>query len=806
MVVALAGCVADPEVDDGDVTSELGVISSGTTTPARIDSSTGSTLAPELAVDARGAVTAVWIQDANAWANRYVPGVGWGTATLLETAAGAVNEIQVAAGKAATTAVWTQIVSGKPATFTARFDSAWSAPTRISQILAAGTGTSSPVVAMDQADNAWFAWLQHDGTHTNLYSRARSPSWRPVAKRSLATEEAARPYLSASPNGNVCLAWAQSIPGSGGAPFDGYVIQASTTTWSAPIAFESRFAQLAEPRCGAFGDAAKTIVLAYRQWDGVQSESFYGRTYSASAGLGAETAIETDAAAGHDVDSVHLAVDGVSNIAYVAWDQHDGTNWRGYARRFAQAAWSATSALGQDVRPYALAANHEGRAVLAYWSSVSYSQRQALGMKWNGSAWTSFDWNAGPYTFEEDAKVVLDDAGNQGNATALWYAHDGQAFHTWAARHLAVDMDDWITSTPNIAAAISWQTTSTAVATVPPADKKAWSAWTAAEKTELRNALWSEWRWWFGGQAPLSALGETLADPPANASTGADGDYHRTQITTAQARALYIATVAHSIFVELGNVVPWSIATYDLATLRILFDSAYMMRFDPATNRYEVSGVTAHGPYAHREDNIGFSMLSPPRGTFARFTNGAIVGTTRLDSISRLLEWGRANMRHVYAPSGNYPYIGSSNYYIAGHTWQYRGSPTFSKIWDGTTNTTPWVWGDPEYHPEFAFDHWTGGCHHTTQFLRNGLRSINIPVVDLGYCGHSEVLFPTENLYLDHADNIHAGPMIAHPEIPMSSLLIDHATWVSRFGSNPDNNCDSNQSQWIGHRVTELVP
>ena len=52
----------------------------------------------EVAVDASGNAIAVWRQDDgiafnyNVWANRFVPGSGWGMAELIETIADDLNE------------------------------------------------------------------------------------------------------------------------------------------------------------------------------------------------------------------------------------------------------------------------------------------------------------------------------------------------------------------------------------------------------------------------------------------------------------------------------------------------------------------------------------------------------------------------------------------------------------------------------------------------------------------------------------------------------------------------------------------
>ena len=79
---------------------------------------------PQVAMDADGNAIAVWVQDdgtrSNIWANRYVPGTGWGTAALIET------------------------------------DDSWV--------------WDNPQVAVDAGGNAIAVWEQWDGTRFNIWA------------------------------------------------------------------------------------------------------------------------------------------------------------------------------------------------------------------------------------------------------------------------------------------------------------------------------------------------------------------------------------------------------------------------------------------------------------------------------------------------------------------------------------------------------------------------------------------------------------------------------------------------------------
>lgn len=98
-----------------DIWANRYAVGSGWSGSVLLDSeSFGSAVMPQVAVDASGNAIAVWYQDdgvrTNIWANRFVPGAGWGDASRIETSnAGHAAYPQVAMTPAgAAIAVWQQ--------------------------------------------------------------------------------------------------------------------------------------------------------------------------------------------------------------------------------------------------------------------------------------------------------------------------------------------------------------------------------------------------------------------------------------------------------------------------------------------------------------------------------------------------------------------------------------------------------------------------------------------------------------------------------------------------------------------------
>ena len=147
----------------------------GTATLIETDNS-GSAYFPQVAVDGSGDAIAVWQQDDglrdNIWSNRYVVGTGWGVATLIETDnLGDAARPQVAVdGSGNATAVWHQFDGALYNTWSSRYvvGIGWGT----AKLLETGNsgGAVYPQVAVDGSGDAIAVWYQWDGTRSDIWS------------------------------------------------------------------------------------------------------------------------------------------------------------------------------------------------------------------------------------------------------------------------------------------------------------------------------------------------------------------------------------------------------------------------------------------------------------------------------------------------------------------------------------------------------------------------------------------------------------------------------------------------------------
>jgi hypothetical protein len=350
---------------------------------------------------------------------------------------------------------------------------------------------------------------------------------------------------------------------------------------------------------------------------------------------------------------------------------------------------------------------------------------------------------------------------------------------------MSTPIEKWMSDNPNVASCVKWQFTFQNDAyDVPDSAKLPYENWKFLQRYDLQNAFDEAWSW-HEQVDPLRNLQEGIVYPPLNVHEAIGNDSSPPYVATSAGWAweMYKRYVAHQLLVEIKGLVPWSVKNYDSTELHALFDSTSI--FSRRLDNNFVVGAAAPGNlnYVHRKDNLGSSLIAPPRYTYAFLVNQSLVGANRRATLGKLLDWCRDNMVHFY---------GYSNYDNMETHWQYRGLPPITRIIEGTTYTgTNW------------FHHWTAGCHGTTGFLKNVLRAVNIPVHIQRICGHAVgVFFSETRYYLDHGDNPYNLDFKA-TGLPAAELLIDDATFVAWFGDNPDNHkrhCDK-----LGHQVSVLA-
>jgi probable HAF family extracellular repeat protein len=174
---------------------------------------------PQIAVDPSGNAVAVWDQNNgkvdSIWANHYVPGTGWGIATLIEfDDLSYARYPQIAVDQSGNAiAVWQQSYGGDNNILANRYvvGAGWGTATLL-ETLDAGHA-AFPQVEFDQSGNAIAVWYQNDGTLLSIYANryVAGAGWGTATL--IETEQLGYAYLpevAVTPSGDAVVVWYQS--------------------------------------------------------------------------------------------------------------------------------------------------------------------------------------------------------------------------------------------------------------------------------------------------------------------------------------------------------------------------------------------------------------------------------------------------------------------------------------------------------------------------------------------------------------------------------------------------------------------
>ncbi len=285
---------------------------------------TGDALYPQVAVDGSGNAIAVWYQHDgtrnNIWSNRYVAGVGWGTAELIETDdSGHAYRPQVAFdGSGNAMAVWEHFDFTRSSIWSNRY------------VVGTGWGTAElietenlgdalfPQVAVDGSGDATAVWQQLDGVRYNIISNRYVVGTGWGTATLIETENlgsASTPQVAVDGSGYAMAVWYQSDGARNNVWSNRYVVGTGWGTATLIETDDSGNAIIPHVAVDGSGDA----MAVWCQWDGTRTNIMSNR-YIVGAGWGIPTLIETDNLG--DALFPRVAVDG-SGDAVVVWYQQD---------------------------------------------------------------------------------------------------------------------------------------------------------------------------------------------------------------------------------------------------------------------------------------------------------------------------------------------------------------------------------------------------------------------------------------------------------------------------------------------------
>ncbi len=257
--------------------------------------------------------------------------------------------------------------------------------------------------------------------------------------------------------------------------------------------------------------------------------------------------------------------------------------------------------------------------------------------------------------------------------------------------------------------------------------------WSDTQKSDLRKEF-----------IRLESSGHFSMTAPPAPQTRMSSVSEAHTIKRADAWAIYISYVAQGLWVEVNNVVPWSITDYPPDQLRNLFDGSMM--FFP-------SNIDEVEDWEYPMDEMTFSfakgssldwvMSWNPRIAYDFLKDSGLIGLTQLDTVHGLTAWMQNRLNHISA-------------------WDGDGIPP----WESTDIESEWGYQgksllDSVLYPLAGKDHVTLGCSGTTGLYTAVLKTINIAVASWNIiiaspgsrAGHSRPLFLSTKKTIYHADD-----------------------------------------------------
>jgi hypothetical protein len=340
----------------------------------------------------------------------------------------------------------------------------------------------------------------------------------------------------------------------------------------------------------------------------------------------------------------------------------------------------------------------------------------------------------------------------------------------------------WLQQNPIIENAMQWMQPVAGTPTT-----VGYTSWPATLQAMLGTNFVAYWNWYNSGMT--GADPNPGSDPPANT---APSSYMA--LSAADAQSLYVKYVALTLVVEIQGRVPWTILSYDSASLAELLDARKFF------TEYNSTG------YALMQETV---VPAPPLVTAQFVAQNNLLCANRPATIAEAVFWAR-NLNHAMG-------AGALADYELGF-WQYAGAPPASRMLAGTkyTGTDSSVFTDVR--------HWTFGCHGTTGLLKMLLRTLNVPVEHFSVenpsvtlpqnaflfasLAHAVPHFLADGLWLSHGDD----PYFVYNDIPFpfQALLVPDAQFFAWFPNSGTSAGTTNIGQqpdelWIRYGETYML-
>jgi hypothetical protein len=290
------------------------------------------------------------------------------------------------------------------------------------------------------------------------------------------------------------------------------------------------------------------------------------------------------------------------------------------------------------------------------------------------------------------------------------------------------------------------------------------ASWTATMQTQL----YERYVYYIKDYVPPIEVGgvrvvpaPTPADPPlTNIGSTASAIDPVSAVSPADAFALFVDLVGHSLAVEQLGILPWSLTVETQYALQDLFDATRWFSTGGSATQYMLNAAVPCHAWTAR-----------------KFMWSLGICNTRLETIGQVLRWCKnLNHRQEADTTGA---DATNGYQWAQDFFGYQGAPPVAVMLAGRAYSGT----DPAYQAAFpGVMHWTSGCHATAMLIQNLLAAVNIPVFRVDYDNPAWTSLGSANIAVwgAHASCLfrNTGRVLSHGDLPYE---IVHQ-WVTSTG------------------------
>lgn len=240
-----------------------------------------------------------------------------------------------------------------------------------------------------------------------------------------------------------------------------------------------------------------------------------------------------------------------------------------------------------------------------------------------------------------------------------------------------------------------------------------------------------------------------------------------TLISVDDAWQIFLAHVAHALWLEVHDAVPWNLEDFTNSELNQLLSNESLFVYHPSEQKFFFA-----------QSHMGAVTAWNPRVAYEFMATLGLIESTQLGTVLSLTDWMRGHLRHVEGTDD------PQELYAYGD-----GEPPFDRV----------------IFPFIGLDHVAHGCWGTSGLYAAVLRGVNIPVgredVDLAGGNHSRPVFPSIDRGMPHGDDPYSNLLLPSGGVVPAAEILYPLAEIQNMLVEPEVDCSGGECNTPGEQA-----